>query len=210
MRRIPRIAALLALLAAGSACAGRWPGAGSPSYGDCAAAAVKLNEGPESAGFRRALTRGGLARCGERGAVALAGALGRAGTIGDTALLDGLVVQASSIRHPLILQAALEVAADGSALPAARAAGMQVALRQYAAHVALPGGVAQLAVLDVGPFCRYDSLPGAGYASEHPLPEGHRETIIVTMKRIADDPWESAPMRDLAGCVARGVSQRER
>lgn len=210
MRSFPRIAVVAIVLAAGSGCARRPPSAAPPSTAACEAAARKAAAAPGSADFRGALTYGGLARCGDTGAVALAGALRGAGALRDTALLDDLVVQASANRHPLILQAALDVAADRTAPPVARAAGMHVALRQYAAHIGLPGGVARLAVLEVGPFCTYDYLPGVRYASERPLPAEHRDAIIVTMKRIADDAAEPVSMRDLAGCVARKVSEPAR
>jgi hypothetical protein len=212
MRTILRIAAVAVALGAGGGCAGGLPAwaAAPPSYQECVAAATKSNDAPGSANFRWALTYGGLARCGETGAVALASAVGRADAIADTALLDGLVVEASRSRHPLILQAALDVAADRSVPLIGRVAGMQVALRQHAVHVALPGGVAELARLEMGQFCRYDSLTGVGYASERPLPRGYREAIVAAMRGIADHAAEPRSLRDLAGWVANKVGERGR
>ncbi|HST61482.1 MAG TPA: hypothetical protein VLK84_22440 [Longimicrobium sp.] len=211
MRTITRIAAVAIALAAGGGCARGLPpwATAPPSHEECASAARKSNDAPGSADFRWALTYGGLARCGDTGAVALAGALGRAGTIADTMLLNDVVVQASGIRHPRILEAALDITADRSAPSIARVAGMQVALRQHAVHVALPGGVVQLAVLEMGRLCRYSYLSGVGYASERPLPPGYRDTIVAAMRRIADDAAEPRSL-DLAGCVASKVGERDR
>ncbi len=176
----------------------------------CEATAQKAAAEPVSDDFRWALTLGGLERCGDTGAAAIAGALRQSGAIADTLLLNGLVVQASSMRHPQILQAALELAADRAAPAPARVAGMQVALRQHNASVALPGSVNQLSNTTMGALCRYTYLSHAHDASERALPAGHRERIVAVMRRIADDEAEPRPLRDLAGCVAHKVGQTGR
>ncbi|HEX2079170.1 MAG TPA: hypothetical protein VHG08_15705 [Longimicrobium sp.] len=209
MRKTIGIAALVAAAWAGSGCAlqAQHAAAAPPSRQECEAAAQKAAAAPQSAEFHWALTYGGLARCGDTGAVALARALRQAGAIADSLLLGGVVVQASSSRHPQILQAALDLALDRSAPVPARVAGLQVALRQHDGRVALPGSVTQLSATAMGAFCRYDYLPHAHYASERTLPRGHAAAIAAAMRRIADDPAEPRPLRDLAGCVARKVGE---
>lgn len=178
-----------------------------PSLNSCVAAAEKAGADPRSPDFAWALTFGSLARCGDTGAVALARALREAGGIVDPVLMNSLVVQASSSRHPRILQAALDMALDRSAPTPARVAGLQVALRQHAAGIALPGSVEQLSTTEMGAFCRYDYLSHAHYASERALPPGYREHIEAAMRGIGEDEAESRPLRDLARCVARKVAE---
>lgn len=210
MRKTIRITALAIVAWAGTGCALHAQHVAPATRQACEATARKAAAGPRSEDFRWALTYGGLERCGDTGAAALAGALRQSGAITDTMVLNGLVVQASSSRHPQILQAALELAADRAAPAPARVAGMQVALRQHDGRVALPGSVNQLSTTTMGRFCRYDYLPHAHYASERALPGGHRERIESVMREIAGNAVEPQPLRDLAGCVARKVSEASR
>ena len=204
-KTIPVIA--LALAWAGTGCTLQAQRTAAPTRQACEQATQKAAAAPSSEDFRWAFTYGGLERCGDTGAVALARALRQAGAVSDTLLLGSILVQASSSRHPQILRAALELAGDRDAPSPARVAGMQVALRQHAGHIALPGSVTQLSNTTMGVFCRYDYLSHAHYASERALPAGHRQRIAGVMRSIAADAAEPRPLRDLAACVARKVTE---
>lgn len=210
MRNTMRIVALIFTTWAGTGCALQAQHVAPATREACAAAAQKAAAEPQSDDFRWAFTFGGLPRCGDTGAVAIAGALRRSGAIADAGLLNNLVVQASSSRHPAILQAALDLAADRTAPAPVRVAGMQVALLQHDNRVALMGSLTELSTTTMGVFCEYDYLLHAHYASARPLPAGHRERIVSVMREIAADASEPQPLRDLAGCVARKVSETRR
>jgi hypothetical protein len=181
-----------------------------PTPQECRVWVNKLQSSTHSAAHRAALIDNRLSDCGEAGANALARALLQIGGTREPTGRGSLMFQASYSRHPAVLAAALQLAADREATPIARVVGLYVALRQHDITRALDGGLDRLTSAPVGRLCVPDYILHTG---EHnfsaPLPTDYRERIRSVTTRIARDSTESSILRELAACVERGLVPAE-
>ena len=177
----------------------------APSAQECRVAANKLGSDAHSEAFRWALAYGRLAECGDVGARAIGGAIMEASAISDLRLLQQMTLAASLNRHPVIWEAALEVAQRRSATVPARVASLQILLRQHDVASALEGGLARLSAERMGRLCRVDVVPHAEYRSLASLPQDYLQRMEAATARISADPAESALIRDLAACIGKAV-----
>lgn len=203
--RILSFVAALLMLWLTAACApllrAQEPRGGSPTPRECHVLANKLGSNPHSEAFRQALA-GPLAACGEIGARAIATALRVVRTVEDSAITYPLIFNVSHNRSPIILDAVLNVAEDRSATVPVRVAALIGALRQHRVASTFGGTPRDLATRPMGRLCYIVSVDHARYLSEAPMPAGYEQTILASMRRIADDGGSPTVVRDLARCVA--------
>lgn len=180
-----------------------------PTAHECHVAANKASSDPRSAAFRWAMAYGRLAECGSIGAPAVASALRRADAIQDTLLLGSVFFKASHLRHPEVLEAALEVAGSRESRIPVRVIALDVLLLQHDVTSSLYHKLEDLAKDPSGRFCGPDYVSHNAYLSETPLPADYRERIVRVTNRIASDPTEPAVLRGMAACIARYVVRED-
>ena len=176
-----------------------------PTAHDCRVAANRAASNPNSEAYRWAVTQGRLAECGSVGAEATAAHLRSANTLGDSLLLQGVMLNAATNRHPALLEAALEVVQDREARLPVRVMALEVVLRQHDVQSAFAGSRDALFTEPVGRFCRVTYVEHATYQSSTPLPADYPARVAETLTRLAADTREPAVLRDLAACVGRAL-----
>lgn len=207
-RLLVRAGLCIALLGAcAPATRAQMPARTPPTAQECRTAANKAGSSPNSEAYRWAMTQGRLAECGSVGAEAIATNLRSAHTVADSLILQSLLLSAATNRHPAILEAALDIVADGAARLQVRVMALEVVLRQHDVQSAFGGSRADLFTVRVGRLCRLTFVEHASYTSSEPLRADYRAHVAAVLARVAADTREPPVLRDLAACVGRAVQR---
>lgn len=177
-----------------------------PDKQECRVLANRLGADPHSEAYRGALTSGLLASCGSVGATAVAEALVRSATSGDSVTLNALRFTAGHIRDPAILNAAERVVENGSARLPYRILALELLLRQVDVESAFRGSIAALESANVGQFCVIDYVGRDAYRSEQAMPPDYVSRITGITAAVTGNASNPQVLRDLAACVHRAVA----
>lgn len=177
---------------------------GFPAPGSCDAWSRAVAAGGPAA--QAALTRSWFS-CWPIAADALAAALRQTRASDDPVLLRELAVHAGYFEHPLILDAALEVAPDRSATITARAASLLILAAQLGAALGVNNrGISDLltepppAAGLCGPALQFSGQHGRRTDSQ-PLPADARRRVAGVLDPLSIDATEPFHLRRLAQCL---------
>jgi len=143
-----------------------------------------------------------LIDCGPRGAEALATAFGNARTATDPRFLRSLMSAMANIRHPDIVEVAIDVAGDGGASVPARATALLIVKWQYSRTIIFADG---LEILLNGPLkggCQMAWItPVPDFDFVYPMRRSYRRRMAAAVTDVAADDSAPEHIRQLAACV---------